>query len=447
MLRNQRGNSSMLFAVGLIGAVTMATQAFFWVQEKRASDINSARQSNLDKSGVGSVADTLLVAYRMGEKRYQLMVGQKWCDNARPFFLALEQGSGCAIGSVPIFSDVTEKDSLNIVGSSAIFSFTGAGCTIGDTSSDCIGREKEMIDVGYTNPQLRLNGMKVQYRLSRVLPDLHMVEFSAEMLMANGTRSVATIAISEFYSNSAHISWNGRTYQQFQQKAGRCPGENWGLLTIFDNALRKCFNFTELGGASGLLTYNGQYFGYRPSDGQIMSLRGASLKKSYLVKPDGTLDGEKVMPPYPGPSDVKNALINIDDLSYIDDQLYFVAGQGSGGRIGYVDMTKAEPVYRTVCDLNKAGLPMAFVGISAASASEPLFLTTKPMALPPLATFFLKSDAGDIYNVKVLGLNCDAKGCKSYQCSGLKLKSQQSVEYQRTIGFERTPEDRPYQIY
>lgn len=169
-------------------------------------------------------------------------------------------------------------------------------------------------------------------------------------------------------------------------------------------------------------------------------------KSSYLVSEDGKLGADTVFPKYN-----KADLINVDDITLVDDQLFYVRFLGTSAEIGLLDLAANPNHMVQVCPLGQMGWAQSYAGIAALSWSDKL---NPPAENKRLAIFFLKTDGGDLLTAavsssttypaaKVNGVDFP----KNYRCTVFKDQNLQAVEYKRTLGFDRTADSKPYFIY
>src|SRR5690606_3574033 len=95
-------------------------------------------------------------------------------------------------------------------------------------------------------------------------------------------------------------------------------------LFLLNESSYECEPVAQLGGGTGLTFYNNRYFSFRPLDGQIFDLIEASNSSSpyFLLPETGILGGKEVFPAYS-----KDIIFNADDITTIEDQIYYLKNQ------------------------------------------------------------------------------------------------------------------------
>ena len=169
------------------------------------------------------------------------------------------------------------------------------------------------------------------------------------------------------------------------------------------------------------------------------NIRIGELVRRHFIHP-------KTPQPETFPAHKRDELVNVDDLTTIADQVFFVSGMGLEAKIGgFLPNTGARV---SVCDLGQRGWSQAYVGLGALSWSDPI-LDDVDATKSPYATFFLKTDTGDfLMTIARRKKNVGAlTGSADFDCFTFKDPDMQQVEYKRTLGFERTQNAKPYYIY
>ena len=168
-----------------------------------------------------------------------------------------------------------------------------------------------------------------------------------------------------------------------------------------------------------------------------------------MIDEKGTLNGLPVHPPYS-----KADLINADDLTIVGRQIYFVKGLGVSAALYALrspSVTKPNsipPAESTIpiCDLGGMGWAQAYSGVGATAWSDPLLSEAGdeyPTDSVRAAQFFLKTDSGDMLYVVVSRVSSS----NTFTCAVFKDSALQTVEYKRTLGFDRVETQRQYLIY
>jgi hypothetical protein len=189
-----------------------------------------------------------------------------------------------------------------------------------------------------------------------------------------------------------------------------------------------------------------------PDSGTIVHLEAATLEQPgpYRIGEDGMYMGKKVFPEHS-----RAALINQDDITLIEQQIYSIGGQGTRAaiyahrRVGNSNQFKRH----CICPLGELGWAQSYNGIAALPWSEPL-LSSASTAEPEEVTalFHVKTDAGDLLQVIITGQDpainsgTPENSCSQisgspyrYSCFVVKDSAIQRVELKRTYGIESNP--------
>jgi hypothetical protein len=392
------------------------------------------------RGSLDSAIETFLLALRKSELDYVVAVSGAGCGSAKPFGVALRVGSGCTGASVTVFSQSVQGSSdIAASGAEAIYKYISGGCEIQQNVSTCLTNRDPFLEVSFANTSYRF-----QIAEGFDSAPSGYLEFVVVEKRDGAPPTTATFAVREGLSGSLHLEPSGRVVNSNPDPGSPCPGQAWSEALIYQPATRTCLAFEQAGGGYGLFEYNRRYFGLRPVDGRIAALSQAAT--GVLVDPNGTLEGIPLIPPYPDPSTPEKSLLGIDDLTTIDRSYYYVRGQGLSAEVGVIDPSRTNGL-RPLCQLGQMGWSQAYSGIAASSTSDPLFNAALPVS-QALATLFLKTDSGDLLTLKVIGTGCESGTCTGApQCFVFKDADTQEIEFTRTLGFERSPDERPYFIY
>lgn len=393
-----------------------------------------------------STAETVLVAYRLTEIAYLSFAST--CESAKPFLSALASGSGCP-GTFVAFDP---SDTQNVGVRDGLYRFSEPGCRITQTASTCGMGRTEILTGGLDTLLTGAAGsIPFGYRvtLDSVQPAKGLAEFSMELREGERVQRIA-FAIRTPLSNSAHLEADGRITQSSPDPLATCRGTEWASLLLFDPASRRCVRFAQAGGGTGLAVYQDRFFGLRPDDGQIVDMTALTEGDTYLVNPGS---GKPNFVPYD-----RSQLVNVDDITLIARQIYYVANFGVRPELGYLDMNGIATRVR-LCDLYGMGWAQSYEGIAAHGSSDPLFPESQdgiPSSAVRIATFYLKTSSGDLLTGVVQswpsggappGLRATQIGGRSVSCHVYKDQTLQRYEFARTYGFDRVPGSKPYLVY
>ncbi len=429
-----------IFAMVFVG-FAVATISYLVVSRNEISQ----RQANALKvpSYLRSAIETFLLAYRASERKYIEEVAAQ-CAGAKTFFRALKEGADCRDESNdPVaLMDISIFDSANDTGNTDLYSLPNP-CVIQNTSSTC--ESAAVIRVDMTNPTHQIVNTQFEFYFAKVILDHQVVEFQVKY-KDSGKQQKVTFAVRNSLANASHLEADGRVVQEREDLLSPCVSRSWGSYSFYNKFSRKCENFAQLGSGTGMHFFANRYFGFRPFDGQIVDLLALNLG-TYMVNEDGTLDGVPIHPQY-----TKTDLINADDLTVIGHHIYFVKGLGiSAALFALRNPSVTMPTVPAVevipiCELGSMGWAQAYAGVGATVWSDPL-LSEAGDEYPPdsvrVAQFFLKTDSGDM----LLAVVSRTSNLNTFNCKVFKDASLQTVEYKRTLGFDRTETQRQYFIY
>lgn len=436
--KSQRGFSdiTMILALSALSAV-LVSGMMNWTSERIKVSVKK-ELSDLEKLYVSSGADTFLQAFRAAERIY--LRSTSACSSARPFIQALAEGSGCAM-TIQLFNS---SPAIPDPGMNVLYTYPSGGCRIVQNSSNCIHATRVLVSIGHAQAQQRISGNSFQFSLIKVWPGGRFAQFQVRRQFEGNTREY-NLAIKNYFSNAAHLDSDLTVVQETPDPLALCPGTPWGIYQVFNRETNICDTFSQPGGGTGLAFYRGRFFGFRPSDGIIIDLYAATTQTTYIVNHTTGRVGSETRPsfvPYPNPNNPTQSLMNIDDITMIDNQMYYVALSGTDAHIGHVSTNGTRTI---LCQVGAMGWAQSYSGIAAASWSDPLISDpSNPLnsyLQNRFALFFLKTDAGDL-----LTANVERSG-GSFTCSVSKDQNLQQVEFSRTLGFDRTQDERPYYVF
>lgn len=425
--------------VAVSGFIGMLTVQQSRLAKKKRQDIEFGIQL---QSGI----ETMLLSYRLAEMKYIGALTSFQCDTANPFLQALKEGSRCQKNNVDVagFTVTLFKNDPNPSLANVLTYVCPGDCKV-DHSASSFSTYQEVVQVGMTEATAaqKISGTSYQFYLNTIFPEKGIGEFIVNAHVDGSTNELKrSFAIRPILPNSAHMDADNKVKQENPDPLGRCQGGAWEPFLFFDPETQQCRLFAELGSGTGLVYYQSRYFGFRPFDGQIIDMyaaSGSAASSSYMVGEDGKVGMTQLFPPYK-----KANLVNVDDITTIDNQVYYVALSGSSAHIGGLNPTTQER--ETVCALGSLGWAQAYTGIAALTWSDELMPIADTQAAEPgrLAVFFLKTDPGNLLTAVV----SKEKGPnKPLQCNVFKDRNIQKIEYARTYGFDRTTDSKPYFIY
>ena len=448
---NHKGGALTL-AIMAVAIVAILLNAYLWLAQYRLESHRRQVEDQKFYLDLSSVMENVVTAFNLAQSKYYIALGN-CATNVRPFLEAMATGHGCAgVGDVTLFR---QQDADDIGMDNAPFYAYAGSCIVHEnTPMTCNGAAlpQEIINVGHAGfEHQKINGADFSVVLQT---SQHQRQISEWMITANLPGKMTKKQNASLYNslaNTAHLEADGRITQNNPFPLSPCPGEPWTSMRIYNPFTRRCELFGIVGSGTGLAFFGSRFFGHRSFDGQIIDLANISLSSvaSYLVDEAGELDGKRVFPKYK-----KELLINVDDVTTINDQVYYVAKQGQFAEIGMISDFSGTFERVPLCPLGEMGWSQAYSGLAATGWSDPV-MPSVDEARVRTGQFFLKTDGGDLltvfYTVRKAGTvdtNCKAfngpGGSYTNCCFVVKDANAQEVEFKRTYGFDRANPVKPY---
>jgi len=408
-------------------------------------------KSTLHTIEVQNGIETLVVAIRQEESKYTNQLVANNCVTANPLYKALKEGHQCknnmgapiANFSVSLFlgsPGPVWQDAYSFNSAHPIFAIGYDRCV------NCFDALQAVVLVGANqsvpiDPDSPVAGISYSFFLLQSSIEKQLMEFAGKKIGTDGKEVKFQFSVKSALSNAAHIDWEGRVLQEKSDPYDPCELEAWDVYKVFNKQKKSCDVFSQIGSGNGVHFHQGRYFGFRPFDGKIIDMSAISSGATdYDVEPNGTVQGlGQIHPSY-----FPDMLINADDLTIIQNQIYFVRGTGDAAAIYVHQPTGGNQV---ICNLGTKGFAQSFTGLGALNWSDRLDNSDLPAgaydpSAPVFATFFLKTDTGDLFFANVTR----AGGSSEYKCSILKDASMAKDEYKRTLGFDRMSSEKPYVV-
>lgn len=411
--------------------------------------LTRASKSKIEDSAfnlqIQSAIETFMDAYRRNEAHYINSVSGHGCTGAQGLGAALSNGVRCkddASREIPVSIRMFGPE----VAASPDYEFPQRlGCELKTDSSECSSFFGFFADeVVRLRQRLGERSYEYGFFLIRSNLDQQVVEFRVEVREAGRVLGNRAFGVRYELPNSAHIQWDGKVLQEKPDTLSPCSGSAWAQLRIYNPDTRECEPFVQMGGGDGLAYYKNRYFGFRPQDGMVIDLLELSkqnqvLSNSHQVnESDGSVNGVRVFPPHS-----RIELLNADDITTIDDQIFFVSGMGVNAHIGYLKKTASGWQRIRVCKLGEMGWGLAYSGLMAESWSDP-FDVDGSSAHDRYSVFRAKTDSGDLLTV---GLLSGPTYGLDYKCVAFREARLQQVEYRRTYGMERSADTKSYYLF
>jgi hypothetical protein len=272
-----------------------------------------------------------------------------------------------------------------------------------------------------------------------------------------------------------HLESDTRVVRDSIDPLNPCPNEKWGEFKFLDPATKQCTSFGYIGAATGISQYKGRFFINRVIDGAIVDAGSAPSSSSKFnvitgttmvstpsnvvteVEENGSVNSITRIPPYR-----KDLLIGVRDLDIVNNQIFYVQGQGPGAHIGVLRLVNGSLQKHLVCNLGEMNWAQAPKGLAVASWSDELFPSLAPapdsigtstgtsptnyeQTRKRIAYFTIKTSSGDIINA--FAMVNPSKGHATTCVVHRNNLASIDVENKRTNGITRAGESIPYWIY
>ena len=445
---SQRGQ----VAIGLLATVVIAGAIYAILQFKdRFSTEGHSHIDNIKVPiNIRSGIETMIAAIRQAEVEYLKKVTMDFgCVSANTFIDALALGTNCIGGNSATHSDFEIFDDASAPGVQGRLYHYGTSCDISQNAG-CVSstNHPEVVRIGvpglFGTSSDRIGGLEFSFTLVSVDRVSKTLTIKAVVQKPDKAKKVFIIEFRDSNTNMAHMDADGKVRQSNPNPNDLCKDPDperrlpfSELLLFYENDF-SCKRFSQLGGGTGLTYYQGRYFAFRPADGQVFDLFEASnpLSQDFQVTETGHIGTLKVFPDYK-----KSILLSADDITVIDDQIYYVRGQGSDVGIYALVNPNIESNHSVkVCDLGGLGWNQAYVGLASKAWSDRL-IPEVPDGEPKTATFYLKTFSGDLLTAVVW------PDQSAFKCIVLKDIAIQEDENKRTFGFDKVVTDKAFAFW
>lgn len=440
--------SSLLIVLVLAMLVSIGSAVLLFLREENLRATYMGQRSAITLSLAKSGVDSFMLAWKNIESEYfKTLVG---CDSANGLIAAMGSGTGCPGRSANVLTPAT----FDPLAGPTTYNFrsSATGCQISPSSSNCTSYTGTFLEMGVTNPdQTReLGRYKFEFQLLHVLPASHLAEFRLFLTSPEGVVTRYDFVFQDVAQSLVHLESSGRVVQEKGDPFTLCPVGPWEGFRAFNLPTQSCLDFDEAGSGTGLVSYKGRLFGLRPETGQIVDLLALSSggsPTSYLVQPNGTITGlGQVFVPYPAPTNLNFSLVNADDISLIDNQIYYVRGNAVDTQLRMLVNNGGAWTDTLICNIGASGWAQSIAGLASMSWNDPIGRESGDPVSDAMtrrtATFFAKTDSGDMLSIRVA-----SPSAGTYDCTIFKDLSLQQVEYKRTLGFEGASTQSKYFIY
>ncbi len=442
-LFNQKGSLVASLALAALFSFIAAGIVTMILNQVQSSSVQ--RKFSKSRLIVTSAVETFMGAMKHSEAKY--FIHMRNCQSANLFFSSLMNGHSCDVlgsgFSLPIFgaSDLQGLDADE----AALISF--------QSGWQIRYNQKALAPSDRLVATIKVEGQDVRIYFYGVSPLKDRAAFGAESATKQGPQRVLFSLFASDSANRVHMSSSdAKMVSERSYSKDPCLNTPWSSFELLISG--SCAQVPNLGSGNGLAFYEGNYFGLRPFDGTVVSMKDLN-GATYFVQENGTLGGQDVFPPH-----VRLALQNVDDFEVIGlDQglkkIVAVLGSGLQTRLAYYDSVSQQMV--TICKLGEMDFGRSFSGLAAAPGNQDIFNFGSVSS--SVATFYLKSDSGEIVNLAVKvaaavpysGLEAQyvsTIGGKKFVCAAIKDRQSKDVENARTLGLTKGGLLlRPYYIY
>lgn len=444
---NSETGSSLLVVLMLAMLISIGTAMMLFLREENLKMTYMGQRSAVTLSLAKSGIDTFMLAWKNSESDYyNQMAG---CGTVNGLIAAMGMGTACPGRSANVFRGTTPDPLAGPL--TYNYRSSSAGCTISPTTSNCATFTATFLEMGVANPtQTDLMGKyKFEFRLLHVLPASHMAEFRLTLTSPDNTISRYDFVLQDTAQSVIHLEGSGGVTQEKPDAFSLCPSPAWGPYRAWNVATQSCVDFADGGAGTGLVSYKGRFFGFRPETGiviDLLALTSGGLPSSYVVAPDGTVAGlGQVFVRYPPPTDPVNNLINADDIALVDQQIYYVRGGAGDAELRMYTYNGGWTDSR-LCDLAGMGWSQSVAGLASMAWNDPMAREPgNPLSdamINRSAMFFIKTDAGDMLSARITSAAAGVYNCQVFLDPSLQVP-----EYWRTLGFEGSSSVAKYFIY
>jgi hypothetical protein len=441
----EMGLLALIIITGAIWAILQFSDRF---SSEGISRTNEIKRSIHTRSGI----ETMITALRQAEVDYLASLILLECVSANTFLDALADGHRCKK------ADQTEPGNAITLFDNGLTTPPGVSEQIYDVTSNCliksdfgcINSRPLVVNIGQPNllglyPDSKPIGeFSFSFRLIRIDTASKTLYIKVEVSRKNRGNKIYEIQFRDSNINMAHMDADGKVKQSNPNPNDLCTGMNgpYTELKLYDDATGDCINFSQLGGGTGLAYYRDRYFSFRPADGQVFDLKEAANPASlfFPVSEAGMIGTTQVFPPYS-----KEILFNAEDMTILEDQIYYVKGENNNVAIwALINPDPADPNHsKKVCDLGQKGWGQAVVGLSSKAWSDRLI--PHDVGNSKTATFYVKTFSGDLLTVLVWTNDPSSPpSIPEFDCVVLKDNDIQIDENKRTYGFDKIVTDQAF---
>ena len=439
---NQRGSLVASLALAALFSFIAAGIVTMILNQVQSSSVQ--RKFSKSRLIVTSAIETFMVAIKHAEAKY--FINMRHCQSASLFYSSLVHGHHCDfLGSgfnLPIFgvSDLQGLDSDEL----GLITYQ-PGWQI-RYNQEALSPSDRLVAT------IRVEGQDIKIYFYGISQTKDRADFGAEYGTKQGIQRVLFSVFASDSANRVHMSsTDAKMVNERSYAKDPCLNSPWSSFELLISGT--CSQVPNLGSGSGLAFYEGNYFGLRPFDGTVVSMKDLNAA-SYFVQENGNLGGTPVFPEHK-----REALQNVDDFEVIGlDQglkkIVTVLGSGLQTRLAYYDTGSQQMV--TICKLGEMDFGRSFSGLAAAPGNQDIFNVSSSSSV---ATFYLKSDSGEIVNLAIkmasavpyAGIEAQfvsTVGGKKFVCAAIKDRLDRDVENARTLGLTKGGLLlRPYYIY
>ncbi len=440
--------ASLLVVLMVVMLISIGSAVMLFLREESIKMTLMGQRTTTTLSLAKSGVDTFLLAWKAIEADY--FTQMSGCGVANGLISAMAMGNGCVGRTVTVLRAGT-VDSL---AGTATYNYRAGspGCTISPGTSNCSTYNQVFLEMGVALPSQtsELGRYRFEFSLLHVLPGSHVAEFRLTLTGPDGSIARYDFVLQDVAQSVVHLEGSGRLTLEKADPFSLCPASAWGDFRVWNVGLQNCDNFDNPASGTGLASYKGRYFGFRPESGQVVDLLAAEsggAPSSYMVAPNGTVSGlGQVFVRYPDPTDPVFTLANADDIALIDQQIYYVRGGPGDVDLRMVNFISGAWIDTKLCDLGALGWSQSVAGLASMAWNDPIQREPgNPLSdamLNRSSVFFLKTDAGDLISVRI-----QSPAAGVYNCQVYMDPSMQVPEYSRTLGFEGSSTLAKYFIY
>lgn len=460
--KKSRERGSIL--IGLVIATMISVLSFFLFKLSTEKEIAQRKAVRFDQlsNDMQSAIDSFIAIFRQAESSYVNFVTSSSCPVAKPFYIALANGSGCTTAAHPSFDPTQVADSGPARANWACIIGNSSALSSADNATCLDPKVERQPLIHFSDPAHQIGGRTFEFWLESVSPREKEIVFRvrSRRSLPNGSteREERTVYFSPMFGSLAHIDHSSRVIRDRNDPVHPCGANAWDLARILQNG--NCVDFGFLAGGTAIAYYKGNFFGLHRDSGRILLLdpsRTGDLRIDPRTGRLGDANGEPVLFPYSTfhPS-TQDLLRGIDDFTITDREIFYTkSAENQPMYLNIISSRNNGTLANTrLCNLSEMGWGQSFDGIAATSTSTRIFTASgglAPVNTPPVILGLKNSNGALVY----IALKRFSPGgprpvgsiSPFVNCYAFYSEEEQQIEFKRTFGIDRVGDEKPYYAF